>query len=323
LISVVVPCGNEAEVIEETNRQLQSVLMSGDFEYEILYVDDGSSDETFKILERLHQAHPSVRVIALSRNFGHQAAITAGMENSSGNAVILIDADMQDPPEVILEMVARWQGGADVVYGQRVSREGETALKTLTAKAFYRILNVMSDINIPVDTGDFRLMDRKVVDAFLKMPERHRFVRGMVSWLGFNQAPVAYRRAPRLAGQTKYPFSKMLRFALDGMFSFSRAPLRLVNWLGFLCSFVAFLGIVVTLVVRLFTNAWVPGWAALFIALLFLGGIQLISLGIIGEYIGRIYDEVKGRPLYVLQERLGFGEGREPEGDRYFEEKHL
>lgn len=309
VISIVVPCFNEAEVIEETNHRLLSVVGTPrDFDFEILYVDDGSSDETFKILERLQRADSRVRVIALSRNFGHQAAITAGMEHASGDAVVLIDADMQDPPEVILEMVARWRDGADVAYGRRTSREGETVIKTLTAKAFYRILNMMSDVEIPVDTGDFRLMDRRVVKALLSMPERHRFVRGMVSWLGFNQVAVPYLRAPRRAGTTKYPFRRMIQFALDAILSFSRAPLRIVTWMGFFSSIVALTGIVVALIARLFTDNWIPGWAGLFIAFLFVGGIQMISLGIIGEYIGRIYNEVKGRPLYVLQDELGFEE---------------
>jgi dolichol-phosphate mannosyltransferase len=249
---------------------------------------------------------PHVRVLRFSRNFGHQVAVTAGIEHASGDATVLIDADLQDPPEVIATMVERWREGYDVAYGQRTDRPGETAFKRWTATAFYRLINRLAETNIPLDTGDFRLLDRKVVEALRSMPERDRFVRGMVSWAGFRQIAVPYARAERFAGESKYPLRKMLRFALDGIVSFSGAPLTVATYVGFASAALALLGICYALVLRLFTRIWVPGWTAIFIAILFIGGVQLISLGIMGEYISRIYGESKRRPLYLLQERLGF-----------------
>lgn len=307
VISVVVPCYNEEPVIEETHRRLTAVLERLDaVRYELIYVDDGSRDRTALLLQRLQTSDARVRVVRFSRNFGHQIAVTAGVEHASGDAVVLIDADLQDPPEVILTMVERWREGYHVAYGVRTDRPGETAVKLATAKAFYRLINRISDTAIPLDTGDFRLMDRKVVDALHSMPERDRFVRGMVSWTGFRQVAVPYQRAPRLAGESKYPLLKMIRFALDGIASFSVAPLRLATIMGFSVSGLALVGIVYALVLRLFTSTWVTGWTALFIVVLFMGGVQLISLGVIGEYIGRIYGEVKRRPLYLVQESFGF-----------------
>jgi dolichol-phosphate mannosyltransferase len=307
LLSIVVPCFNEEAVLEETHRRLVPLLdRLDDLDYEIIYVDDGSRDRTPEILERLQARDPHVRVLRFSRNFGHQVAVSAGLEHAAGDATVVIDADLQDPPEVIPEMVRLWRDGYHVAYGQRTDRPGETAFKRWTASAFYRIINRLTDTEIPVDTGDFRLMDRKVVDALKAMPERDRFVRGMVSWAGFRQVPVPYARAPRFAGETKYPVRKMLRFALDGIASFSVAPLTVATWVGFAASGLALLGILYALSLRLFTRIWVPGWTAIFIAILFIGGVQLISLGIIGEYIGRIYGEAKRRPLYVVAERLGF-----------------
>lgn len=308
LLSIVVPCFNEEAVLAETHTRLTAALQTlGLADFEVLYVDDGSRDATPQVLRRLHEHDPHVRVLRFSRNFGHQTAVSAGIEHASGDAVVLIDADLQDPPEVIGEMLARWRDGYDVAYGLRVDRAGETAFKRGTAKAFYRVLNRLSDTEIPLDVGDFRLMDRKVADALIAMPERARFVRGMVSWVGFRQIAVPYRRAERFAGETKYPLFKMLRLAIDGMTSFSIVPLRLASWAGLLASLVALCGIIVAVAVRLLTNEWVPGWAALFVAVLFVGGVQLLALGIIGEYIGRIYAESKQRPLYLVQERLGFG----------------
>jgi dolichol-phosphate mannosyltransferase len=320
LLSVVVPCYNEAVVLAETHRRLSAVL-SGiqGIEYEIVYVDDGSSDRTMAILEELEASDDHVRVLQFSRNFGHQIAITAGAEHAAGDAIVLIDADLQDPPEVIPEMVARWREGYHVVYGQRTDREGESAFKVWTAKAFYRFINRVSETSIPLDVGDFRLMDRTVADVLTSMPERYRYVRGMVSWVGFRQVALPYRRAARVAGVSKYPLLKMLRFALDGVTSFSTAPLRGATYLGFAASGLALCGIVYALAVRLFTDRWVTGWAAIFVAVLFLGGVQLISLGVIGEYIGRLYGEAKRRPLYLLQNRLGFTAERRPrvgEGER-------
>lgn len=315
-LSVVVPCYNEELVIVETHRRLVAVLerLAKPAQFEIIYVDDGSRDETAQQLQKLQSADERVRVIRLSRNFGHQIAVTAGLEYSTGAAVVVIDADLQDPPEVILEMVERWREGFHVAYGQRIERAGETRFKLWTAKLFYRLLNRLSGVEMPLDAGDFRLMDRRVVESLLAMQECDRFLRGMVSWVGFRQTPVPYTRAPRFAGTSKYPLWKMLRFATDGVLSFSFTPLRLATWTGFTALAFAFAGILYAVVLRFFFDQshWVRGWASLFVAVLFMGGVQLISLGIIGEYIGRIYGEVKQRPLYFVRERLGFDESAPP-----------
>ena len=314
LISIVVPCFNEAAVLRETHRRLGEVAARlADARVEFIYVDDGSRDDTASVLHELSVSDARVRGIRLSRNFGHQIATTAGIESAAGHAVVIIDADLQDPPEVIEQMVARWREGYHVAYGQRLERAGETRVKLWTARTFYRWMNRLSHVQLPVDTGDFRLMDRAVVEALLRMPERDRFLRGMVSWVGFRQVPVPYRRDARYAGESKYPLVKMLRFASDAVFSFSFTPLRLAVWTGFFVIFLALLGIVYAVVVRFLFDPsnWVRGWASLFVAILFMGGVQLISLGIIGEYVGRIYGEVKQRPLYFVRERFGFGD--EPE----------
>ena len=306
LLSVVVPCANEQEVLRDTNQRLLAVLEQLPLDCEIIYVDDGSTDSTPELLRELHIHDGRVRVVSLSRNFGQQIAITAGLQHASGDAVVVIDADLQDPPEVIVEFVRKWLEGYDVVYGVRTEREGEKAFKLWTAKAFYRFINRLSETSIPLDAGDFRLMDRQVADALLAMPERDRFLRGMVSWLGFSQIAVPYRRAPRLAGVTKFPLFKMLGFAMDGIVSFSIVPLRLATWLGLASSGLAVLGILYALLARFFLKGWVKGWTSIEIAVLFIGGVQLVCLGIVGEYIGRIYNESKHRPLYVVGERLGF-----------------
>jgi glycosyltransferase involved in cell wall biosynthesis len=307
MISIVVPCLNEEEVLRDTNRRLVAVLDHLPQNFEILYVDDGSTDGTPAILRELQALDERIRVVRFSRNFGHQMAITAGLEHASGDAVAIIDADLQDPPEVITDFVAKWMDGFDVVYGVRSERQGETAFKLWTAKVFYRLIGKLSDTEIPLDTGDFRLMGRHVVDALLAMPERDRFVRGLVSWLGFSQAAVPYRRAARAAGATKFSLFKMLRFATDGIVSFSVLPLRLATWVGFAASGIALLGILITVVERLMgVEGLVKGWASILVAILFIGGVQLICMGIIGEYVGRIYGESKRRPLYVVRERMGF-----------------
>lgn len=309
LLSIVVPCYNEDAVLPELHRRLITVFEEiQNARVELIYTDDGSHDRTPQILRELQANDPRVRVITLSRNFGHQIAVTAGLEHATGDAVVIIDADLQDPPEVIPEMIQRWQDGYQVVYGMRAKRAGETTFKLWTAKAFYRLINRLSEIEIPLDVGDFRLLDRKVVDVLLAMPERDRFLRGMVSWIGFKQIAVIYDRAPRGAGESKYPLMKMLRFAVDSVISFSFVPLRLAIWVGFGAIAASFAGIVYALVIRLYTTDWVRGWASIFTALLFLGGVQLITLGIVGEYVGRIYAEVKLRPLYVVRERLGFAD---------------
>lgn len=307
LVSVVVPCMNEELVVREAATRLIRVLSDGGVHFELIFVDDGSKDKTAEILRQLQTEDGRVKAVRLSRNFGHQVAITAGLEHAAGDAVAIIDADLQDPPEVLLEFVKKWLDGYDVIYGVRVERKGESAFKLWTAKLFYRVIGKLSDTEIPLDTGDFRLMDRRVVDALLSMPERDRFVRGMVSWLGFAQASVRYCRAARFAGETKYPLFKMLKFATDGIVSFSIVPLRLATWLGFLASGLSVVGIIVVLLERYFkVLGLVKGWSSTVIAVLFIGGVQLVCLGIIGEYVGRIYGESKRRPLYVVRERMGF-----------------
>lgn len=304
-MSVVIPCYNEEGNLRETHRRVSQSVSRAGMGYEIVYVDDGSRDATPALLRELQAQDPHVRVVYLSRNFGHQFAVTAGLAHARGDAVAIMDADLQDPPEILGEMFRRWEEGYEVVYGVRTDREGETRFKLLTARLFYRLIRWLSDTEIPLDTGDFRLIDRKVVDAIVSMPERDRFVRGMVSWAGFRQTGVPYRRAARFSGETKYPIPKMVRFALDGILSFSVKPLRLSTLMGFVSAGLALLAIVYALIMRLFTLRWVTGWTALIIAILFLGGAQLISLGIIGEYIGRLYGEAKRRPLYLVRETLG------------------
>jgi glycosyltransferase involved in cell wall biosynthesis len=307
LLSVVMPCMNEEEVLSETNQRLVTVLEQASLNFEIVYVDDGSTDSTPELLRNLQSHDARIRVIRLSRNFGHQVAITAGLEHASGDAIVIIDADLQDPPEVILDFLAKWRDGYDVVYGVRTERNGETPFKLWTAKIFYRFINRLSDTRIPLDTGDFRLMDRQVVDALLSMPERDRYVRGMVSWLGFSQTAAPYCRAPRVAGITKFSLFKMVRFALDGIFSFSILPLRLATWSGVAASTLAVFGIIAVLLERILgVEGMVKGWSSTIIAELFIGGVQLICMGLIGEYVGRIYGESKRRPLYIVRERMGF-----------------
>jgi dolichol-phosphate mannosyltransferase len=320
LISVIIPCFNEETVIRATHERLTSVLRSlSGFDYELIFVNDGSRDHTQEILAELQLFDAHTRVLLLSRNFGHQIAVTAGLEAATGAAVVIIDADLQDPPELIPQMLQLWREGNEVVYGIRIEREGESHFKLWTAKVFYRLINRLSETKMPLDTGDFRLLDRKVVEVIKAMPERARFLRGMVSWAGFRQIALPYDRAPRQAGESKYPLTKMIHFAMDGIISFSLVPLKLAIWTGFLAIWIAALGIVVAILDRLFEKGLTRGWASLFVAVLFMGGVQLVSLGILGEYLGRIYTEVKRRPLYVVQERLGFPAGNAPELARTYE----
>lgn len=307
-ITIIVPCFNEQAVLPETCRRLIASLEQIGRPFEIIFVDDGSKDETPRVLTELHAADPRIRIVRLSRNFGHQIAISAGLEYARGAAVVLIDADLQDPPEVIAEMVELWRQGNDVVYGTRIHREGETAFKTLTAKWFYRFINHLSEIEIPLDSGDFRLLDRKVVDALLAMPERDRFVRGMVSWAGFKQVSLPYARAPRLAGDSKYTLWRMARFAVDGILSFSIAPLRLATLMGMLTFAIAVLGGLIGAGFGLAGGKWMAPWAWVLLVVLLLGGAQLLCLGIFGEYLGRSYAENRRRPLYFVRETLGFDE---------------
>lgn len=304
-ISVVVPMYFEEDNVQLCYDKLSGVLK--DYSYELIFVNDGSTDKTFDLLEALSQKDPNVKVISFSRNFGHQMAVSAGIEYASGDAVVLIDADLQDPPEVILGMIAKWQEGYDVVYGKRSKREGETAFKKLTAKCFYRFLNHMSDVDIPKDTGDFRLMDRKVVNALLTMPENNRFIRGMVSWVGFKQTYIEYVRLPRQNGETKYPLKKMLHFAADAIIGFSTKPLRMITDLGVLTILIA-IGILVYAIISKIMGNTTAGWTSIMVAISFFSGIQLIGLGIVGEYLARIYDEAKGRPHYIVAKTLNFYE---------------
>ena len=301
LLSVVTPMHDEADNAPRLYERLVTALE--DVEWELVAVDDGSRDATAQVLEGLAAQDPRVKVLGLSRNFGHQPALTAGLDHARGDAVVMIDADLQDPPEVIPQMLDRWRAGADVVYAVRESREGETRMKLWTAHLFYRLMARMAQIELPVDAGDFRLMDRRAVDVLLKMPERNRFLRGMTVWIGFTQTAVSYRRDPRTAGATKFNLRRMLRFSFDAISSFSYFPLQAATLFGFVISLLAFLLIPVIIYARI-TGAFVPGISSTLVALLLLGGIQLITLGVIGEYVGRIYDEVKRRPLYVIDRRI-------------------
>ncbi len=301
--SVVVPVYNEVESLPELYRRVRAVMEGLGEPWELVLVDDGSTDGSTELIRALRRQDPEhVRPVIFARNFGHQIAVTAGMDYARGRAVILMDADLQDPPEVIPELVAKWREGYHVVYAVRQAREGETWFKKTTAALFYRLIRRITDVDIPPDTGDFRLMDRRVVDVLRQMRERHRFIRGMVAWVGFRQIGVPYVRAPRYAGKTKYPLRKMIKFAWDAITGFSYAPLQLATYLGFFSAGLAILAIPVVAVARLVGSHAFYGQATTLIAVLFLGGVQLISLGILGEYVGRIYDEVKGRPLYVVAE---------------------
>ena len=309
LISIVVPCFNEQEVFVETNRRLKAVMSQlpiEQYQYEIIYVNDGSTDQTLSLIKQALSEDKHLKCLSFSRNFGHQIAITAGLDACKGDAAVVIDADLQDPPSVILEMISLWEKGYDVVFGKRKDRVGESSFKLLTAKYFYKLINRLSDVDIPRDTGDFRLMDRNALNQFLLMRESYRFVRGMVAWIGFNQTFVEYDRESRFAGQTKYPLKKMLRLASDAILSFSNTPLKIATFVGFITSIAAFVGIIYSLYVRLFTKSWVEGWTFLMIAILLIGGIILLVLGIIGEYVGRIYGEIKQRPLYIVKDKIGF-----------------
>ena len=307
LLSIIIPCFNEEEVISETFKRILKIASEIKYlDIEIIFIDDGSKDLTPVLLQNFVNKENFVKAIFLSRNFGHQIAVTAGLDASKGDAVVIIDADLQDPPEVIHEMILEWEKGYDVVYGKRIDRKGESIFKKLTAKMFYRVLNMLSDVYIPLDTGDFRLISKNVVENLKQMPEKDRFLRGMISWVGFRQTAVKYHRDKRFAGVSKYPLRKMLRFASDGILSFSTKPLQISIGLGMVSSFLSLLVICYALFLRIFTNIWVEGWTALMIAVLFIGGIQLLCIGILGNYIGRIYDESKNRPLYLVRQYRGF-----------------
>lgn len=306
--SIVVPIWNEEQVIPELYKRVVDTMQITGETWELICVNDGSRDNSLALLLALRDSDPRVKVIDFSRNFGHQVAITAGADFAEGDAVVVMDADLQDPPDVVLRMIDKWREGWEVVYAQRTKREGETFFKLWTASAFYRLLRRITDINIPVDTGDFRLMDRKVVLVMRKLREKHRFMRGLSSWVGFKQTGVEYERAERYAGETKYPLRKMLRLAIAAITSFSFLPLQLATYAGFILAGVSLLGILLAIILRLSGVTALAGQATTLVAVLFLGGIQLIFLGIIGEYIGRIYDEAKDRPLYIVSHAYGFVE---------------
>lgn len=303
--SIVVPVYNEEKVLPEFYRRVSDAMKSTG-EYEVVFVDDGSTDSSLEIIKSLAAMDPHIKYIKLSRNFGQQVAISAGLDFAGGRAIVFIDVDLQDPPEVILQMIEKWKMGGEVVYGKRASRKGEGILKQITANIFYRTLNVISQYKFPVDSGEFKLIDRKVAEALRKFREKSRYVRGIISWLGFNKAEVVYVRDRRFAGSTKYPFTKMIKLSLDAITSFSYLPLKFAMYLGFVISFCSFIYLLVVFYQKLFTNTTIIGWASLIAINLFFNGIVLMILGVYGEYIGRIYEESKNRPLYVVSETKGF-----------------
>lgn len=300
--SVIIPVYNEEANVQKLYNRLIGVIGQLSPDFELVFVNDGSRDQTFPLVKALAVNDSRVKYINLSRNFGHQIAVSAGLDACIGERVVIIDADLQDPPELILEMDQKMNDGFEVVYARRRKRQGESAAKLFTAKIFYRILANIASINIPLDTGDFRIMDRKVVDVLKGMPEQNKFLRGQISWIGFRQTFVEYDRSERHGGETGYTYAKMFRFAIDGITSFSDAPLRVASWMGFLVSGVAFLALIYALWGKFVMHQSVPGWASIIVSVLFLGGIQLISLGLIGEYLSRISSNVKNRPLYVIGE---------------------
>lgn len=306
LLSIIVPMYYEELVAYECYHRIKNVVNGIEsMDHEIIFVNDGSKDRTLAILKSIAKGDKCVKIIDFSRNFGHQAAVTAGLFNCNGDAIVIIDADLQDPPEIIPEMISKWEEGHQVIYGKRKIRSGESKFKLLTAKYFYRVLSYMASIEIPKDTGDFRLMDRIVVEAFKEMPEQNRFIRGMVSWIGFDQVPLEYNRDDRFAGETKYPLRKMIKFATDGIVSFSTKPLKLTAIFGIGTIGISILLIIYTVITKIMSDTSM-GWASTMCVILFFSGVQLLSLGVIGEYIARIYDESKNRPLYLVKEKINF-----------------
>ena len=302
IFTIIAPVYNEIDCLDTLYQRICEVMAQTGELWELILVDDGSTDGSTEKIRQLEENDKRIRKVIFARNFGHQIAVTAGLDYSRGDAVIIIDADLQDPPELILQMIEKWREGYQVVYAQRSEREGETWFKRMTASIFYRTIYRITDVKIPLDTGDFRLLDRKVVDVMNSMRERHRFLRGMSAWVGFKSIGVPYKRAARYAGSTKYPFKKMLKLALTAVTSFSYVPLQIAMWLGFISAGISIIAIPVVIILRLIGSQFFFGQATTLIAVLFLGGVQLVSLGILGEYVGRIYDEVKGRPLYIVSE---------------------
>ena len=307
-ISVIVPMYFEEKVVNECYNRIKKVLGSlTKYEHEIIVINDGSKDKTLEILEEIAKKDKKLEIISFSRNFGHQAAVTAGLKFVSGDAILIIDADMQDPPEVLEEMLKLWEQGNDIIYGKRKTRKGESKFKVLSAKIFYRTLNALSDVEIPLDTGDFRLVDKKVVDVINNMPEHNKFLRGLFSWVGYNQKEYKYERQERFAGKTKYPLKKMLKLALDGIISFSTKPLKILGILGIFSIIISFVLLVYALISFAFSlNQLTPGWTSIMVAITFFSGIQLVSIWIMSEYIGRIYDETRKRPEYIIDKKINF-----------------
>jgi len=308
-VSIVIPMYYEEEVANECYEKVSEVLKGiGDkYDYEIIFVNDGSKDKTLEILEEISKKDEKAKIISFSRNFGHQAAVTAGLREVTGDAIVIIDADLQDPPELIPQMLELWEQGNEVIYGKRKTRKGESAFKLLTAKMFYKTLNALSDVEIPKDTGDFRLVDRKVVDVINSLPEHNKFLRGLFSWVGFKQKAYEYERQERFAGKTKYPLKKMLKLASDGIISFSSKPIKLVGALGIISIIISIIILIYALISYIFQlNNLSAGWTSIMVAITFFAGVQLLSLWIISEYIGRIYDEAKGRPQYIIDKKINF-----------------
>lgn len=305
-ISVVIPMYNEEEVAKTSYLRIQKVLEELEqYDYEMIFVNDGSKDKTLELLEEMAQKNEKVKILSFARNFGHQAAVTAGIRYVTGDAIVIIDADLQDPPELLPEMIALWEEGNEVIYGQRKSRKGESAFKLLTAKMFYNTLNALSDVEIPKDTGDFRLVDRKVIDVINSLPEHNKFLRGLFSWVGFKQKAYRYERQERQAGKTKYPFKKMWKLATDGIISFSTKPLKIVGGLGFLTIILSIGILIYSLVSYIFNlNNLAPGWTSIMVAITLFSGVQLLSIWIISEYIARIYDETRNRPEYIIDKKI-------------------
>lgn len=309
-ISIVIPMYYEEEVVKECYIRTKVVLNSlNNYEHEIIFVNDGSKDKTLELLEEIANEDKNVKIISFSRNFGHQAAVTAGLKYITGDCCLIIDSDMQDPPELLVDMIKLWEQGNDVIYAKRKARKGESKFKLLTAKMFYRILNGLSDVEIPKDTGDFRLADKKVIDVINSMPEHNKFLRGLFSWVGFKQAPIEYERQERFAGKTKYPLKKMLKLASDGIISFSTKPLKLIGGIGIISIFISIILLIYALVSYIFNlNNLAAGWTSMMVAITFFAGVQLVSIWMISEYIARIYDDTKKRPEYIIDKKINIEE---------------
>ncbi|MCL2028010.1 MAG: glycosyltransferase family 2 protein [Bacteroidales bacterium] len=314
LISVIIPCYNEELVINETHKRLTHVMKSLNHDYELIFINDGSKDRTQLILQDLAAKDSHVKVLDFSRNFGHQCAVTAGLNNCTGDVAVIIDSDLQDPPEVIIEMLDIMQKEqANVVYGVRKKRDGESWFKLVTAKMFYRILNRLSDVKFPLDTGDFRMVDRKVIDQFNQLDETNKYIRGLIAWMGFKQVPCYYEREARFAGETKYPLSKMIKFAMIGLFYFSKKPLNMATSLGFASIVLGFLYLLWIFIMIIFSMGHlVTGWTSTIALIVFFGGVQLLTIGVLGKYIGNLFDEVKGRPEYIISEKINFDDKKTP-----------